>query len=252
MTKYSDMTTLSEAILRGDDRELNEIVTALVAINVGVEDVLRVLLGCKLLQELSSKQTESDQRAGIVGNVSKILGIPELDSMTTFASLADFLRVRTLQSIVKKVNRTLTRRAALRLLCDNKVSRVERDARVVLVDCPSCSGEGEQHATNLMRIAPPPLCRRLQELFRPDHCSFGFAAHLFSSQEPPDSSISATSPTQPSSSSDASSEASSAATVFCLDPGLDIVSQVRAVYFARLKLFFYCLSKTPIYYLIKQ
>ena len=221
LTKYSDMTGLSEAIRRGDDRDLGEAVSALIAINISVEDIFRVFLGCQLLEDLSSDQGAINQREEIVKCVSKVLGVPEMKfEVSICASLAAFLRLRTLQSIVKKVNRTLARRAALRILCDNKKSKsTSNQSKVVLVDCPFPL-EDDQDATNIMMINPRPLPREIQELFRPDHCTFGFASHLFSSLDSSDSSISL-------SSSWRSSDASSSVSVFCLDPDIEIVRQVR-------------------------
>ena len=215
------MTSLSEAIRRGDDKDLSEIVSALIAINIGVEDIFRVFLGCQLLEEMSSDQ---NQRKEMLESVSKVLGVPEMSFVvSTFASLANFLRLRTLQSIVKKVNRTLARRAALRILCDNKVSKSKHQSKVVLVDCPFPL-QDDPNARDIMMINPRPLPREIQELFRPDHCSFGFASHLFSSLDSSDPSISATASL--SSSSPSSSDASSAS-VFCLDPDIELVRQVR-------------------------
>ena len=133
-----------------------------------------------------------------------------------FASLAAFLRLRTLQSIVKKVNRTLARRAALRNLTTNsKTSKSSNQSKVVLVDCPFPLHD-DQDGTNIMMINPRPLPREIQELFRPNHCTFGFASHLFSSLDSSsDPSISV------------SSHASSSVSVFCLDPDIEIVRQVR-------------------------
>ena len=217
------MTGLSEAIRKGDDRDLGEAVSALIAINIGVEDIFRVFLGCQLLEDLSSYQ--DNQREEIVKRVSKVLGVPEINCESSiFASVATFLRLRTLQSIVKKVNRTLARRAALRILCDDKKSKcTSRQSKLVLVDCPFPL-QDDQDATNIMGINPRPLPREIQELFRPDHCTFGFASHLFSSLDSSDSSISAPASL---SSSWRSSDASSSVSVFCLDPDIEIVRQVR-------------------------
>ena len=216
------MTSLSEAIGRGDDKDLAEVVSALIAIKIGVEDIFRILLGCQLLEQLSNDQNAFNQRKEIVKSVSKVLGVPEMNcEASSLASLANFLRLRMLQSIVKKVNRTLARRAALRILCNNKTSKSRNQSKVVLVDCPFPL-PNDQDATNIMMINPRPLPREIQELFRPDHCSFGFASHLFSSLDSSDSSISATSSL---SSSPSSSDASSV--IFCLDPDIEIVRQVR-------------------------
>ena len=213
------MSGLSEAIRQGDDKDLGQAVSALIAINISVEDIFRVFLGSQLLEDLSNDQGSINQRKECVKSVSKVLGVPEMNNFEAniFASLASFLRLRTLQSIVKKVNRTLARRAALRILTtNNKTSKSATQSKVVLVDCPFPL-QDNQDGTNIMMINPHPLPREIQELFRPDHCTFGFASHLFSSLDSsPDPSISL--------SSDASS---SSVSVFCLDPDVEIVRQVR-------------------------
>ena len=127
-------------------------------------------------------------------------------------SLASSLKLRTLQSLVKKVNRTLARRAALRRLAGGGGGQL--DHLEVEDTPPHLARRGP--APDLLTRRPPPLPADIRELFSPSLCTFGFAAHLFAQET--ESSISALPPPPASAAS---------STVFCLAGDLALVEQVR-------------------------
>ena len=236
----SDMETLCEDLENYKDNDLCEIVSHLLAINVAADDVLRVMAARQLLDQQLNNQNNEYQRLDSVKNLAKLLGVScdklevivsseDEDNKDFISLLSNFLIVKTIKSIVKKVNRTLIRRTALKNLCDDKVKNTKNSCLKLLlvddkVDNDSDEGadmleDGDNDVTDIMKMNLCPLPPNIQELFNPSLCTFGFAAHLFAQDT--ESSITATTLSL-SSPSNMSSK-----TLFCLQANNNIVDQVR-------------------------
>ena len=238
----SDMETLCENLENYKDNDLAEIVSHLLAINVAAEDVLRVMAAKQLLDQLQNNKENKYQRLDSVKILAKLLGVScdklqvivcsgdeDEDNKDLNSLLSNFLIVKTIKSIVKKVNRTLVRRTALKTLCDDKVENMKNSCLKLLlvddkVDNDSDEGadilqDGDNDVTDIMKMNLCPLPPNIQEMFNPSLCTFGFAAHLFAQDT--ESSISS------ATLSLASKSNMSSRTLFCLQANNNIVDQVR-------------------------
>ena len=165
---------------------------------MAADDVLKVMIAAEHLEH-----------GNIDDEVVKMLGLSSehTDSLKTHAKdLATLLKLRTVQSIVKKVNRTVARHNAFKLLCRDSSEDVRK---VTLIDCSD--GDIDEAATDIMKMHPPSLSCQLRDLF--SSSSFGFVPHLLAME-----SEQSTSPGK---------TAGSSSRVFCLDPCQQIVDQVR-------------------------
>ena len=210
------LTGLRQAIEKHQDNQLSQIVPALQVLHIPPEDILRVTTAAALL-------LSHNQRQNVVTS-AELLGVPpdQLNNLlvdnqnfsgpptSLGARLSHFLTVRTIQSIVKKVNRTIKRRHALKILCQTKMDNKKVGRTTIKIVNPSAPPvEGE---SCMVRLESPWLPEAVTEMFHDkSRCNFGFASHLFSDC---DTSISAdwTPP---------------AVRVFCLEPACSLVSQVR-------------------------
>ena len=157
----------------------------------------------------------TDQRLQIMSKLSDVLGVNRTiiqnilmnDTCQNVASsLSQFLMIKTIQSILKKINRTLVRRMSPKT--DNKI--------VEIIDFPR---NFAAEATDIMKINFDPPTDDIKHLFDSQHCSFGFVCHLFSRE----SELSQSSTT----SSLTSVSNNSVATLFCLEDDSNLVDQIR-------------------------
>ena len=214
---------LREAIENHQDNELTEVVAALQRVNIPPEDILRVLTAVRLLSscEADTENLQTNQRMTVMRDSAELLGVSQ-DLLTKIinenqniaglgslsARLSGFLTARTIQSIVKKVNRTIKRRFALQMLCSASPDRQAVSPTTIrMVNHP---------VTKVLAVSTPWLPPAVMEMFQDNsHSQFGFASHLF--QPDCDSVISP----------DWSPPCTAPPILFCLDSVSSLVSQVR-------------------------
>ena len=201
-----DMDTLTAA------PEHAELVAGLRSLHVAAEDILRAVAASAQLLSAPSPAPALAPLLGLPGaRLARCVAEHGAEG-AVWRSLATSLKLRTLQSLVKKVNRTLARHAALRRLGGGGGGGGQLEQLEVEDTPPHLARRGP--APDLLTRRPPPLPADIRELFSPSLCTFGFAAHLFAQET--DSSISAPPPPPPPASS----------TVFCLAGDLALVEQV--------------------------
>ena len=220
---------LREAIENHGDNQLSQVVAALQTVNIPAEDILRVLTAARLLSSWSPEGTrETNQRMNVMRDSAELLGVSEelltnilnenqniagLGCLT--ARLSGFLTVRTIQSIVKKVNRTIKRRFALKILCSASSDRKKFSPTTIRIANHPVSSE--------VGVTAPWLPQAVMQMFHDNSlCHFGFASHLF--QPDSDSLISPDifPPPPPP-------HPRVVPTLFCLDVGAGLVQQVRSL-----------------------
>ena len=213
----ADLPNLRLTIQNHQHNHLNQIVPALQLINIPPEDILRVITAASLLLDHQGQDGMKDL-AELLGvdpdHLNNILNDNQNISVPSSlpARLSHVLILRTVQSIVKKVNRTIKRRHALKVLCQNKTDDKKVARTTIKIVNWSFPAAGE---SNVMGHQSPGLPQAVTEMFHDKSlCNFGFASHLF--QEDSDTLIS----------SDCTLSAP-AVRVFCLDPGSSLVTQVR-------------------------
>ena len=213
---------LREAIEAHQDNQLAEVVAALQQVNIPAEDILRVLSAARLLSQTETLQT--NQRMNVMRDSAELLGVSQ-DLLTKILTenqniaglgslsvrLSGFLTARTIQSIVKKVNRTIKRRFALKMLCSASPDRPKFS--------PSTIRVVKHPVSSSLPVSAPRLPQAVMQMFHDNSlCHFGFASHLF--QPDSDSVISADCST---------SQPAGPRILFCLDSVSSLVSQVRAL-----------------------
>ena len=204
-----DMDTLTAA------PEHAELVAGLRSLHVAAEDILRAVAASAQLLAAPSPAPALGPLLGLPGaRLARCVAEHGAEG-AVWRSLATSLKLRTLQSLVKKVNRTLARHAALRRLGGAGGGGGQLEHLEVEDTPPHLARRGP--APDLLTRRPPPLPADIRELFSPGLCTFGFAAHLFAQET--DSSISAPPPPPP--------PPPSSSTVFCLAGDLALVEQVR-------------------------
>ena len=125
-------------------------------LGVSSEDVFRVILACSFLLELQQNQNDVNQRINIVKKLAEILGVPrqsvqllmKTENNHSISTLSQFLIVRTIQSIVKKVNRSLMRRSAMETLKSSESENKRFSSKIELFDNPSSEFSG----VNVMKV----------------------------------------------------------------------------------------------------
>ena len=207
----ANLPDLRQTIQNHQHNHLNQIVQALQLINIPPEDILRVTTAASLLLHHRGQDGMKDL-AELLGvdpdHLNNILN----DNQNISARLSHVLTLRTVQSIVKKVNRTIKRRHALKVLCQNKTDDKKVARTTIKIVNWSFPAAGE---SKVLGHQSPELPQAVTEMFHDKSlCNFGFASHLF--QEDSDTLIS----------SDCS-VSSAGVRVFCLDPDSSLVTQAR-------------------------
>ena len=162
-----DMDTLTAA------PEHAELVAGLRGLQVVAEDILRVLAASAQLLAAPRPAPALGPLLGLPGARLARCVAERGEEGAVWRSLASSLKLRTLQSLVKKVNRTLARRAALRRLAGGGGGQLDH---LEVEDTPPHLGRLGP-APDLLTRRPPPLPADIRELFSASLCTFGVLCH---------------------------------------------------------------------------
>ena len=203
LVKYSSLSRLYEHLNSPDDEDDDDLKQArddLTMINVAADDVLRIVIAAEHIE----------QHDHITEELMQMLGLHP-DScvhLSNTKDLSTFLKLRTVQSIVKKVNRTVARHLAFKALCsDGATVHDEDEKRKIMMDAGDAGVATDDLADIMMiNVQVPDGSHQLQQ-----HCNFGFLTHLFSMEPEPLYF----------------NQSESSSTVFLIDSSKSIVDQVR-------------------------